>query len=184
MINQNIKVIETSYKGYRFRSRLEARWAVFFDALGVEWVYEPDGYDLVSLGRYLPDFFLPEYGLFAEVKPGAFSPEEQAKCYALREMTGYKVLMLDGIPEYKPYFLTDLNEDPVLEYGGAEGEGGIEDEGVYLTRLVTSGCFPCHHCESGDSWGGYCGEEFQDTINAVIAARSARFEYGEKGSTL
>ncbi len=30
-----IKAIETRYKGYRFRSRLEARWAVFFDALSV-----------------------------------------------------------------------------------------------------------------------------------------------------
>ena len=32
----NIKPIETIYNGYRFRSRLEARWAVLFDALGVE----------------------------------------------------------------------------------------------------------------------------------------------------
>ena len=30
-----IKAIETYYKGYRFRSRLEARWAVFFDAAGI-----------------------------------------------------------------------------------------------------------------------------------------------------
>lgn len=30
-----MKAIETRYKGYRFRSRLEARWAVFFDALGL-----------------------------------------------------------------------------------------------------------------------------------------------------
>ena len=30
----SIQVIETAYKGYRFRSRLEARWAVFFDAIG------------------------------------------------------------------------------------------------------------------------------------------------------
>lgn len=28
-----VKAIDTVYKGYRFRSRLEARWAVFFDAL-------------------------------------------------------------------------------------------------------------------------------------------------------
>jgi hypothetical protein len=41
-----IKAIETRYKGYRFRSRLEARWAVFFDALGVEWEYEKEGFDL------------------------------------------------------------------------------------------------------------------------------------------
>ena len=34
-----IKAIETYYKGYRFRSRLEARWAVFFDAACVEYEY-------------------------------------------------------------------------------------------------------------------------------------------------
>ncbi len=37
-----IQAIETRYKGYRFRSRLEARWAVFFDHLKIEWEYEPD----------------------------------------------------------------------------------------------------------------------------------------------
>ena len=37
-----VKPIETVYKGYRFRSRLEARWAVFFDALDIEWYYEPE----------------------------------------------------------------------------------------------------------------------------------------------
>ena len=52
----NIKAIETVYKGYRFRSRLEARWAVFFDALGIEWEYEKEGYDLGEFGWYLPDF--------------------------------------------------------------------------------------------------------------------------------
>lgn len=41
-----IKAIETSYAGCRFRSRLEARWAVFFDRMGVSWEYEPQGYEL------------------------------------------------------------------------------------------------------------------------------------------
>ena len=41
-----LRAIQTEYKGYRFRSRLEARWAVFFDTLGVKWEYEPEGYDL------------------------------------------------------------------------------------------------------------------------------------------
>jgi hypothetical protein len=36
----DIKPIETRYNGYRFRSRLEARWAVFFDTLGIEYQYE------------------------------------------------------------------------------------------------------------------------------------------------
>jgi hypothetical protein len=51
-----MKAIETKYKGYRFRSRLEARWAVFFDALGVKWEYEPEGFDMGIAGWYLPDF--------------------------------------------------------------------------------------------------------------------------------
>lgn len=44
----------TVYAGVEFRSRLEARWAAFFDQLGVRWTYEPfDG------NGYIPDFLLP-----------------------------------------------------------------------------------------------------------------------------
>lgn len=63
-----MKAIETQYNGYRFRSRLEARWAVFFDALGVKYEYEPEGYE-TEAGWYLPDFWLPEWGCFVEIKP-------------------------------------------------------------------------------------------------------------------
>lgn len=62
-----LQAIETIYKGYRFRSRLEARWAVFFDALGIKWEYENEGYDLDGVW-YLPDFWLPEVGCWVEVK--------------------------------------------------------------------------------------------------------------------
>ncbi len=57
-----IKPIETIYNGYHFRSRLEARWAVFFDALGIEWEYEPEGFDLGGGVYYLPDFRVKCYG--------------------------------------------------------------------------------------------------------------------------
>jgi hypothetical protein len=33
--------IVTEYAGARFRSRLEARWAAFFDLCGWRWEYEP-----------------------------------------------------------------------------------------------------------------------------------------------
>jgi hypothetical protein len=62
-----IKAIETRYKGYRFRSRLEARWAVFFDSAGIEWSYEREGYE-VDGKKYLPDFYLPKFDAFFEVK--------------------------------------------------------------------------------------------------------------------
>jgi hypothetical protein len=59
--------IETSYGGCRFRSRLEARWAVFFDHLRIKWEYEPQGY-LINGRPYLPDFVLPEMNTVVEVK--------------------------------------------------------------------------------------------------------------------
>lgn len=67
-----LQAIETRYRGFRFRSRLEARWAVFFDALGVEWEYEPQGYRLSDGTQYLPDFrAVSPQGLatWYEVKP-------------------------------------------------------------------------------------------------------------------
>ncbi len=78
-----IRAIETRYKQHRFRSRLEARWAVFFDALGIEWEYEAEGYDLGAAGWYLPDFWLPGAGFHAEVKPlGAIDEADRLKMAA------------------------------------------------------------------------------------------------------
>lgn len=74
------KAIETRYAGHRFRSRLEARWAVFFDHLGIQWEYEGEGYELPS-GRYLPDFrlekvaYLGKLDLWCEVKGVARLPD-------------------------------------------------------------------------------------------------------------
>lgn len=51
-----VKPIQTEYNGYKFRSRLEARWAVVFDKLGLEWYYENEGYEIEGIGNYLPDF--------------------------------------------------------------------------------------------------------------------------------
>ena len=63
----DIKPIETFYNGYRFRSRLEARWAVFFDNAEIRYEYEPQGYALNGKA-YLPDFYLPDFDLHVEVK--------------------------------------------------------------------------------------------------------------------
>ena len=50
-----VKAIETRWRGWRFRSRLEARWAVFLDRLNLQWEFEPQGF-MTPLGPYLPDF--------------------------------------------------------------------------------------------------------------------------------
>jgi hypothetical protein len=78
-----IQAIETTYKGYRFRSRLEARWALFFDAMDLQWEYEVEGFELSNRKRYLPDFWLPVLDCFAEVKPKQLCKKEYKKCSLL-----------------------------------------------------------------------------------------------------
>lgn len=63
-----MKAISTRYKGCWFRSRIEARWAVFLDAIDLEWEYEPEGFKLENGIWYLPDFYLPEKQLWLEIK--------------------------------------------------------------------------------------------------------------------
>jgi len=99
MSTQTIKAIETQYKGYRFRSRLEARWAVFFDTLGIAWEYEKEGYDLGDAGWYLPDFWLPEQQVWVEVKGDEISETDTAKVNALRALSEKDVLVFSAIPQ-------------------------------------------------------------------------------------
>lgn len=81
-----IPAIETRYKGFHFRSRSEARWAIFFDVLGIGYQYEPEKFQLSS-SRYIPDFFIPFLGCsgeaFLEIKGPPPSKEEIAKIAAL-----------------------------------------------------------------------------------------------------
>lgn len=69
-----IKAKQTRYAGVLFRSRLEARYAAFFDIIGWEWQYEP-----VDLSDWSPDFYVRfpcrhsecsgYHDLLVEVKP-------------------------------------------------------------------------------------------------------------------
>ena len=52
------KKTQIMYKGCLFDSRLEAKWAVFFDACGVEWEYRPEEFDLDNGVKYQPSFLL------------------------------------------------------------------------------------------------------------------------------
>lgn len=61
-----IKAHPTTYGGVNFRSRLEARWAAFFDLLGWKWQYEP-----IDLEGWVPDFSIQGASgpVYVEVKP-------------------------------------------------------------------------------------------------------------------
>ncbi len=164
-----IKAIETLYKGYRFRSRLEARWAVFFDALGAKWEYEKEGFELGKEGRYLPDFWLPGLGVFAEVKPREFTKGEWDKCASLSEAC----LILDGIPEHRGFWITLSNDCPdakdrYIEY--------ISRDTSSSSVIVLSESF-----RKGTLWYlfGSDIDMYDCPKSAITTARSARFEHGE-----
>ena len=70
--------IEQVYNGIKFRSRLEARWAIFFDSINLKYEYEPEGFKFDGY-RYVPDFYFPETKTFAEVKPNGFFSEQYMK---------------------------------------------------------------------------------------------------------
>lgn len=95
-----IKAIETEYKGCKFRSRLEARWAVLFDQLDIRYEYEPTGFEMRNKTRYLPDFYLPDFDLYGEVKPprdGILKELEKVSQLVTEDMSK-RVLILGNIP--------------------------------------------------------------------------------------
>jgi len=159
-----LKAIETRYKGYRFRSRLEARWAVFFDALDLDWQYEPEGVSL-SVGNYLPDFWIATVHMWAEVKPVPFSKHENALLYALAKETRFPALKLIGVPENKPYF--GFTDD-----AGFEVEFCLTNHHNYPRKEHRFFCMP--GCDEERRWA--------DTAEAARQARGARFEHGQYGA--
>ncbi len=76
--------IPTTYNGIRYRSKLEADWARFFDRHRMKYAYESEGFDLNGLW-YLPDFYLPEIKTFVEVK-GALDDLDRGKLLALAKV--------------------------------------------------------------------------------------------------
>ncbi|MDP2521767.1 hypothetical protein Q8W30_04210 [Neptunomonas phycophila] len=161
-----IKPIETRYKGYRFRSRLEARWAVFFDHLGFDWEYEYEGFQIDGGAPYLPDFLLKDDGSFpdvwVEVKPQKpMKPKESKRYYQVgkslansEEHTGFLVTMGDPL---------EANAFLFGSFGGEKKLGPLVESDFINFFLAKS------------------KKGHEDIYNAARAARSARFEHGESG---
>lgn len=181
-----IRPIETRYADHRFRSRLEARWAVFFDHLGIKWEYEPEGY--VINGRpYLPDFKLAlpsDEPIFAEVKPSETDEHEGEHIDLCRDLaygTGRPVLLLVGVPAYRMYhrFTPTLSPTGFIaafftDYGNLVQTA----DNYWLVKAVINRQTGAMEFPGGDraarkSFG-------RRLVAAVKAARSARFEHGEQ----
>ncbi len=168
-----IKAIETIYSGYRFRSRLEARWAVFFDTMGFTYEYEKEGYDLDGTW-YLPDFWLPKVNLWGEVKPIELDGTELGKAKRLVKYTGYDLLMLIGVPDRKDYNAIFVSEKKTVVGSETFGNYALSNYHDYYeteNRFYTS-FFSEEILE----------DQFDDMDIGINAARQARFEFGENGA--
>lgn len=179
----NIKPIETSYKGYRFRSRLEARWAVFFDGLRVvTWEYEKEGYVLEDGTYYLPDFWFPfdkdNYfsgkGAFVEIKPNSPSIEERSKLELLNKGTEHTVMCFWGIPDPNDFHAT------IYKNGKCQMVDGMYSDQYQCLYTADGNRI---HCLIYNFLWLMTPDFFKRSLvnDASNAAKSARFEYGEKG---
>jgi hypothetical protein len=206
-----IKAIETNYAGCRFRSRLEARWAVFFDVLQIKWQYEPEGFE-TEFGWYLPDFKINN-SLDRDVLP-------QFSCFSLslhtdgREALGTDWMFLEikgAIPTYEETaaagaigawcLIGDIPRPATVH--GLDGHGkmrilrdpsendscpccyGLRPSLIssYFCNWLT--CEKCDHClNQPKQWHSMALEYMGDCgkfAEASRRARSARFEHGEVG---
>ena len=86
-----------TYAGIRFKSKLECRWYVFFEALRTVSIYEPKQFYLPEFQNwYIPDFALLSCPFdYIEIKPTSPLPDEYGKCRALSEL-GFKVALFAG----------------------------------------------------------------------------------------
>lgn len=236
-----IPAIETRYAGCRFRSRLEARWAVFFDALGIRWEYEPeglvcskrlsDGSDPRAEFPYLPDFWLPDVvgvhggqGVWVEVK-GSLNHDKTVRLCDIaahlssgglggcRDGDGNDLIALGPIPRpdefalpvmlhmhkgdleaspwpgmpngCEPYRTTliarDYGNDDIFLNDPEHACGDWEDARHLL--LYGQGCRrdPTYHVRQKVLCRFDPHHNFK-VAAAYTAARSARFEHGEKGA--
>lgn len=187
--------LETYYNGYRFRSRLEARWAVFFDAAGIGYQYEPEGYRLSDGTAYLPDFFLPEFNIFAEIKANRDLDDGKAERFA-RDFTDFGddyggILVCYGDPYIMDLrFISFCEED--ADGGGQFDTDDAMDVTSFLIDRDHGWPFLLIEVEKAELGfhntdrvtGISCRPKDVDPFPIRVAAakaRQARFEHGERG---
>ena len=200
-----IKAIETIYKGYRFRSRLEARWAVFFDALKLPWEYEPEGFEFEGGLRYLPDFRV-EY-------PGRNETEIHKEWFEvkgdLKELTDCELAKIYEFSKHHRITILDGTPRPTMftQYGPDDHENGVYDHKTDLslpfniTEIKKDLFFTATlENENRSGWALWSDKGrmwWDDHVNyfspttcfgsdnsieyASDKARQARFEHGENG---
>lgn len=157
-MTRKIKAIETVYNGYRFRSRLEARWAVFFDTLGFSYYYEMEGLNLGNGEYYLPDFYLPSLRLYLEIKPCLTDLDDWPSHPLLEDPSQeIKFALLMGNPWVNP---VDIEEHEI--------------EGKALYMVLSDEAFEYNVFVPGDCYYRWCECPDCGMIGLAFSGRSDR----------
>jgi hypothetical protein len=165
-----MKAIPTKYRGYEFRSRLEARWAYLFDVAGVEWRYEPEAYDLGDGDHYLPDFFLPlkpDHWRRKEFEDPGYWIEIKGRRPNDREIRMMHKLCV-GSKHHGYIFWGDPGEnDPVS--CSLEGRVGLPWNNDFTIGLGASVIF----CDCREGFASY-----ENVVGFIAKSRQAKFDHG------
>lgn len=215
--------IPTRYAGCWFRSRLEARWAVAFDFLGLTWEYEAQGYrcghrlTLVGEGTetfpYLPDFWLPDLGVFAEVK-GALAEAEFLKVLdaaaslssadggGCHDSGGHDVAVLGPIPHVRrnrnvggPWILHMHKGQLSASEWTAADSAGYRGCRAYGSTVPLADDYGGDWADIGQNSGMTADQAARFLLRGAVspasywagayeAAASARFEHGQTATVL
>lgn len=169
--------IQTEYNGYKFRSRLEARWAVFFDMLKVRYQYEPEGYVLNDGTKYLPDFYLLDFNTYIEIKP-----ELEIDAHAETKYRNFGLSLEQSLP--RKYFCL-LSDIPLFDiaydkwWQHARFFNGI----LYREYDITDSINRSGHSQKQEFAGAWwqqmcrlCGENYLhiDEVNAIAGEYHGR----------
>ena len=141
-----IKPIQTLYAGILFRSRLEARWAMYFDLLGYEWDYELEGFS-TKFGGYLPDFYLPKLGIFVEIKPYMQNDERWGSLVS----GGIKLVVAFGSVRGIIWKVIAPNGDLVeccIPHVDSKNGGGLVFDSVWMEKIQEENQRFCDECNS------------------------------------
>ncbi len=107
-----IAPIPTKYKLITFRSRLEARWAIYLDSMSIPWEYELEGFNINNDYFYLPDFYITNFNsasFYLEVKPTIPAPSYLVMLYKFQFLLNQPIYLITGSPSPENIFLWSIN---------------------------------------------------------------------------
>lgn len=130
-MTRTYNAVPTVHKGIRFRSRTEARWAAFMDALDLGYEYEPGRFPLSVGGFYVPDFRIPDFDAWLEVKPANDEirklERHKAEQFCI-DNPGPRYWISNGYPRSVVDYIRQIQELPedwqdiaILEKSGEQG---------------------------------------------------------------